>query len=112
VSVCFRSFDEANSGSGGAYETAFQVASAHGKIDVVRLLLENKNKANVTVEGEWPFVKIKDALTLGIQEGSMGRRLGRLHATGIWRLLSSYVKTEETQVGTYSRTVSLLILYA
>jgi len=43
--------DEANSGSGGTYETALQVASAHGKIDVVRLLLENK-KADVTVEGE------------------------------------------------------------
>ena len=52
MSVCFRSLDEANSGSGGTYETALQVASAHGEIDVVRLLLENKKKADVTVEGE------------------------------------------------------------
>ena len=61
--MCFTTFDDTNSGSGGKYETALQAASAIGNIDVVSLLVENG--ADVTVEGEWPHVENNDALTRG-----------------------------------------------
>jgi len=59
--VCFTTLHDADSGSGGRYETALQAASAVGNIDVVELLV-NKG-ADVTVEGECLQVKNNHALT-------------------------------------------------
>jgi len=53
--VCFTTFDNNNSGSGGKYQTALQAASAMGNLDVVALLL--KHGADVTVQGEYLHVQ-------------------------------------------------------
>ena len=79
--VCFPTFDDTNSESGGRFGTALQAASAIGNIDVVSFLVENG--ADVTVEGGWLHVQNNHALTPSTQGENTGQQPGPLHGRGI-----------------------------